>query len=368
MCLYPIKIKNKHYQENKSNGGVIPAPPVLKFDNELQANIYDLRVLEVNVPCGQCIECRKKKARDWQIRLLEEIKDINYPYFVTFTFSPLELKKLSIQTKLKECNAICAVALRRCLERYRKDHKKSIRHWFICELGHEGTERIHMHGLLLSDKPLDLERTEEEHFFKWKYWKYGNIYVGDYVSERTINYIVKYMTKIDTDHKGFVGQVLASPGIGKRWIEYAKQSGAYTFDSRAGIIDTYVTSNGGKIKLPTYYKNKLYSDKEKEENWRRFMDLQQQSIMGNTYSLKITNENTINAISDKADEINKFLGYGDSSGDWKKKPYNLTKQMLEQRARMEREKMIKKAERKKIIKDLEKRGINVKKFAKNLDN
>ena len=38
-------------------------------------------------------------------------------------------------------------AIRLCLERVRKQTGKSIKHWFITELGHEKTERLHLHGV-----------------------------------------------------------------------------------------------------------------------------------------------------------------------------------------------------------------------------
>ena len=34
------------------------------------------------------------------------------------------------------------------LERIRKKTGKSIKHWFITELGHEKTERLHLHGIV----------------------------------------------------------------------------------------------------------------------------------------------------------------------------------------------------------------------------
>ena len=37
---------------------------------------------------------------------------------------------------------------RLCLERVRKQTGKSIKHWFITELGHVKTERLHLHGIV----------------------------------------------------------------------------------------------------------------------------------------------------------------------------------------------------------------------------
>ena len=81
MCLYPKLIKNRKYVANKKNGGIIP-------------DVKDDRVLYVPVGCGNCIECRKKKKREWQVRLQEELK-VNKGVFITLTFSDEELKKLA---------------------------------------------------------------------------------------------------------------------------------------------------------------------------------------------------------------------------------------------------------------------------------
>ena len=50
-------------------------------------------------------------------------------------------------------------------------------------------------------------------------WNYGITYTGNFVNEKTINYITKYMTKIDEDHPKFVGKVLCSRGIGAGYIK-----------------------------------------------------------------------------------------------------------------------------------------------------
>ena len=80
MCLYPRLIKNPKYKKNKKNGGVIPA-------------FLDERVLAVPIGCEECIECRKQKRRNWQVRLLEEVKERTDGIFVTLTFSNERFKK-----------------------------------------------------------------------------------------------------------------------------------------------------------------------------------------------------------------------------------------------------------------------------------
>ena len=62
MCLYPKLIINPKYKPNKKNGGQVPA-------------IFDKRVIYVPIGCGKCMECRKQLARNWQVRLNEEIRE-----------------------------------------------------------------------------------------------------------------------------------------------------------------------------------------------------------------------------------------------------------------------------------------------------
>lgn len=334
MCLYPLKLRNKKYTATVKNGGSIPTPPIIGY-NDLTGEEYDERVFYIEVPCGQCIECRQQKAREWQVRLAEEIKIHKYNYFITLTFAPKELEELCKKTRLNECNAVAGNAVRHMLERWRKDHKKSIKHWLITELGHEGTERIHMHGLLFTDEMLEFGEVDSNNLRTWKYWKYGHIYVGEYVNQQTINYISKYITKIDSDHKGFVGQILASPGIGKTFLERIKGKTEYKY-LKGHATDFYRLENGCKVKLPTYYKNHIYTEEQREEIWRDFMDKEKQSILGAAYSTRLLDKDIIDNIKDSAKEINKTTGYGDNSGEWRKKDYNITRRMLQQVERQKR--------------------------------
>lgn len=330
MCLYPKKIINKKYVANQKNGGNIPEPPIIGHDEF--GPIYDERVYYVNADCGQCIECRKKKARNWQVRLHEELQQSKYAYFITLTFAPKELEELCKKTRLKECNAVAAYAVRHSLERYRKDYKKSLRHWYITELGHEGTERIHLHGVIFCDHTLEFVKSDKENFYTWKYWKYGLVYVGQYCNAQTINYIVKYMHKIDEDHKGFIGQVLCSPGIGKQYIEKPGTLERHKY-SGDRTVDVYRLPNGAKVKLPTYYTNKCLKEEEREKKWILFMDDGKMSIRGNNYRSKIVGNSTLERITKRAQEYNEEMGYGNDSKEWRKKDYNITYRMIVQEQR-----------------------------------
>jgi hypothetical protein len=204
----------------------------------------------------------KQKARNWQVRLHEEIRANKNGYFVTLSFSDKALRDLSdavqyvkvdgVDTPLRNIprgynldNAIAKKAVRRFLERWRKKHKKSCRHWLVTELGQTSTERLHIHGLLFMEKDQvkDIEPI----------WKYGNIWIGDYVNERTVNYIVKYIHKADPIHKEYKPIVLSSPGIGKGYLNrFDAKNKKY---SPGETRDYYTTRGGHKLPLPIYYRN-----------------------------------------------------------------------------------------------------------------
>lgn len=321
-------MNNKKYTVTKKNGGCVPNMPITGKDPDGYP-IYDERVATVQIPCGRCQECLEARARNWTARLIQEIPQTKYNYFVTLTFSPEQLGILMRKTGVGETNPLVGIAIRRMLERWRKTHKKSLKHWFITELGHEGTERIHAHGIVFADEPLKFQEIQKVTtggvMAKWSYWKYGHVFVGDYVSSRTVNYLMKYVTKIDTGHKHFVGYIFTSPGIGKAWLDYMQK--IYTYLPRSSL-DYMKLPTGQKIKLPVYYKNKCYNEEEREKIWREFMDKHQITIAGNNYQEKLVTNSDIGNITEKAQEINSKLGYGSDSQEWRKLPYCITPAML----------------------------------------
>ena len=74
-------------------------------------------------------------------------------------------------------NDIAKKAVRRFLDRWRKNHGHSPKHWLITELGNGRYEHMHIHGLIETDNK---ERITEN-------WRYGFAHIGKYVNERTCN-------------------------------------------------------------------------------------------------------------------------------------------------------------------------------------
>lgn len=236
MCLYPKIIQNPHYKPNKSNGGFVPVPS-------------DERLLYIEIGCGVCYECRKKRANSWKTRLLEELKDNPTDKFVTLTFSDENLEKFDSD----EPNEVCSKAIELFRKRWSATSKHKLKYWLIVELGHpskyqwkKSTERVHMHGIMWTDETK--ENIE-------KIWKYGWVDFGEYVNERSINYIIKYATKTDKDHPNFIGKIFVSKGLGKGYLKRRPKQ----------CVETYRSPQGRKLAMPIYYKDRFLTIEEKEK-------------------------------------------------------------------------------------------------------
>ena len=307
MCLYTKLIRNPKYKENKKNNGNIP-------------ELKDERVLLVPIKCGNCIECHKQKAREWKIRLSEEIKRNKNGIFITLTFSNKSIKDLVSEIKLKNKkikgydldNSIATLSTRRFLERWRKETKKSVKHWLITEIGHKGTENIHLHGIIFTDKPNLIK----------KHWKYGYIWDGqetsgtkkiNYVSEKTINYITKYITKKDLKNKHYKPIILCSPGIGKGYeTSNNAQNSKY---KKNETKEYYRTRQGNKLQLPVYYRNKIYTEEERELLWIEKLNKELRYVNGE----KAKNFDHYLQLLEYHRKVNLEKGYGTADKNYKEK-------------------------------------------------
>ncbi|UYD39188.1 MAG: replication initiator protein [Wigfec virus K19_94] len=353
MCLYPKLIKNRKYIANKKNGGNVPI-------------CVDKRVLEVPVGCGKCIECRKQEARKWQVRLLEDVREHKNGKFITLTFSTESLKKIAekVQTiKVREkvgiksswidkngklChrykykvikektelkgymldNAIAKYAVRKFLEGWRKKNKKSLRHWLITELGHGTTEHMHIHGMVWTDR-------EKDEVIKA--WKYGKVWAGyegkeTYVNEETVNYCIKYVHKQDSLHKEYKPVILCSAGIGSNYLK-RKDSRKNKYNGK-DTREYYITRTGHKMNLPVYWRNKIYSEEEREKLWLQKLDKLERWVCGEKIDIS-DNEDDYYRCLEHHRGRNKRLGYGNNEKNWSRIKYENQRRNLKLNQRLQ---------------------------------
>lgn len=309
MCLYPRLIVNPKYRPNKKNGGNPPTPK-------------DKRAMMVPIGCGKCQECRNQLANNWKTRLSAELdSNKEKAYMVTLTFSEEALTKIKDYNARKDENTannendIATTAVRLFLERWRKEYKKSLQHWLITELGHNGTERVHLHGIIWTNQNPD-KITEK--------WQYGYTFIGSYVNLQTINYIIKYVTKVDNDHKDFTGKILTSPGMGGNKIQSMQH---FNYYQGKRTKEYTILQNGTKLNLPTYYRNKLYTEAEREQLWLNRMDEKTRYITGTKYYIRTHEEmkEFMKALKE-AQKTSERNGFG--RPEWKQKEYMETLKKL----------------------------------------
>lgn len=294
MCLYPTLIKNKRYCSTKKNGGIIPECP-------------DERLKYVTAACGKCYECRKQKARAWQVRMSEETRHNPNALFVTLTITDESFNEIAKKYKLKTEEECIKKMIRLWLERVRKTTKKSLKHWFTTEKGGNRTERYHLHGIVWGAKDTTLIT---------ELWKYGFVFVGSFVNEQTINYITKYITKKDVKHPNFSPTILCSAGIGENYLSRS-DSELNRFRGKQ-TTETYRLRNGTKLNLPIYYRNKIYTDEEREQLFLNKIEKGIVWILGQ--KMNIADEGTYFQLLKQAQKDCQRL-HGDDPVQWEEAKY-----------------------------------------------
>jgi len=140
-----------------------------------------------------------------------------------------------------------------------RENKKTNREEFktlVCNRTRRGNDRIHMHGIVFGQRAAELIKQQ---------WGYGIVYVGKYCSSRTANYITKYMLKEERKTSMVYGnEYFTSAGIGRGYVYGNRIRNMFKGKE---TDDRYQAENGQMIAMPKYYKNKLYSDEEREIIW-----------------------------------------------------------------------------------------------------
>ena len=103
---------------------------------------------------------------------------------------------------------------------------------------------------------------------------------------------------------------MTSAGIGKKFIE--------RIDSRINkfkgseTIEYYKTNDGSKLALPIYYRNKIYTEEERQELWINKLDRQVRYVGGEKIDVSNSDEEYNKAL-EYYRKLNKRLGYGQIS-------------------------------------------------------
>lgn len=230
-CIKPVRI----YPQNKRG--------------ETNPNFPD----GLDVPCGQCLQCRIARRREWVLRLWHENSYHESSAFLTLTYDDnnipenASLRRRDIQLFHKR--------LRRSLD------GRKIRYFTVGEYG-DLSSRPHYHGIYfgLSLNQDDKERVMDSWpFCDWSIPIIRNKSFG-VVEPDSIRYVAQYIDKKFTgdlaeeeyQNKGREPVFkFSSQGIGEQ----------FALDNEKQIIENkYITMNGVKYSVPRYYFKKLNVD------------------------------------------------------------------------------------------------------------
>ena len=88
----------------------------------------DKRLRYINVECGECYECKRKRAREWKIRMSEEMRENPNAIFFTGTFTDERIEYLCNKYGIdkEDVNEIATKEVRLFMERLRQTNRVKI--------------------------------------------------------------------------------------------------------------------------------------------------------------------------------------------------------------------------------------------------
>lgn len=269
-CFRPLYVKNPRFRK-PPNSFTYQYNKLLHWRDYLE-NYY------IEVPCGKCYLCRKKRANGWRIRLIEELKAYPTFYhkgvqkyrvvFATFTYRQECLPTTDNRTEFAD-------HLRHWRDLWRKKYGKSVRFWAITDKGSQ-FGRVHLHLLIFNPfdykkgKPLSIHALNEVNFL----WKYGYSRKPSWLeSHKGVTYITGYLTTANLEKDAikhgkpickealeYVPFVFCSNGLGANYLTNPN----YVYDEENDL--KLYRYNGYLYGLPSYYRYKLI---DSETRWHQ---------------------------------------------------------------------------------------------------
>lgn len=219
------------------------------------------------VPCGKCIICSENKQREWAVRNFFELKDCKTARFLTLTYDDEHIPR-----DFKGVPYLDKKDIQKFFKRFR--HSYSFRYFGCGEYGLT-TARPHFHIILYFADPIDNDSTLYNSVVSS--WRNGQIMMSE-VNDNRVYYCAKYCVKSafvnlmrdvydDNDelydkfnylYKYHPPFCLSSrrPPIGNRILKQSEVLSAY--------LRPYVVYNGFKYALPRLFRDKIFSDLNKE--------------------------------------------------------------------------------------------------------
>jgi len=177
--------------------------PVWEAHRDVLSNRIDRPfLLDIQVRCRKCEECRKARAAMWAIRAQTEVKQSRRTWMMTYTLSPEHRFRVSLLASRKygdedfqSCYGIVSPYFTRYLKRVRKDCGQPLRFLLAAEQHKDGA--LHLHALIHErGGPVPRRVLEGQ-------WPYG-FTRAKLCDVRGASYVTKYVAK------GMLSRVRAS--------------------------------------------------------------------------------------------------------------------------------------------------------------
>ena len=237
-CFTPFRVRNKSKDHNNQN-------------------------LMVNVPCGKCLACKKRRASHWSFRLNEEAKTSSSACFITLTYENAPVSENGFRTLNKRDFQLF-------LKRLRKTCPTNKLKYYACGEYGTQTHRPHYHAIIFN-LPKSLIQSPQKIADTWQN---GHIHLANN-NQLTINYVVGYMTK--SNFTRFNNQDDRLPEFSlmskKMGLGYLTEAMKNYYKKRE--IFCIVRESGQIISMPRYYKEKIFEKKQLKEMYKKYIEEQE---------------------------------------------------------------------------------------------
>jgi len=230
--------------------------------------------LPLEIPCGQCIGCRLRRAQDWATRCVHEAQFHDEKCFVTLTYSP---------ESLPTDGSVDVAVLQRFLKRLRRALAPRRLRYFACGEYGGRTLRPHYHLLLYGYEFLGDRRLYKVTPHGYTYtsveldelWGLGQCVIGSLTSQ-SAGYVARYSLKKVTGDRAerhyervdpVTGEITRvspefvvmsrRPGIGHEFFT------TFSSDLREDFAMVLNPDGAHKVPVPKYY-DKLFHAAELE--------------------------------------------------------------------------------------------------------
>lgn len=208
----------------------------------------------MDVPCGHCGYCLRRRINDWVLRCKNEMKRSPYSYFLTLTFTKVpDLSDKFIgkrQTRVNGFKYPLQLFFKRC-----RKFKLKFRYLAIGDYG-DTFGRPHYHVLYFSDIPVDTDLVHS--LWSSSTHQENGFVTVDRISVHRVRYVVEYglLAKLDWD-KSDVRQapfflMSKRPAIGNNYIT----SAMVRYHRHA---DPMYRDGSFQYALPRFYRKKIFN-------------------------------------------------------------------------------------------------------------